>query len=234
MPKSNTNTLSKRGPLGELVVNIEFIIISIVQGAAITTLAAQTAGYLTLDDWQVWPYILTGFLFAMFFWSEAIGHTLGFIDWPLSLPHTFLYFLVGFLEMIAFIHVADPLVWFGVFFVLTLVGLVLYVVDFSIIKQQHDQIAVSPAGEQFYADLIRDQKRGLYMLTPLALSFNALTLWLFVSYAAVFLTDGWHVVLVSLQALITLSVLLLSVHTFRTRSEVLAELYGTYEDKLKK
>lgn len=234
MAKANQNTISKRGPLGELVVNIEFIIISIVQGAAVTTLAAQAAGLIESGAWEYWPYVITGFLFAMFYWAEAIGHTIGFIDWPLSLPHTFLYFGVGFLEVVAFLNVTNPIVWFGTFFVLTILGIILYIVDFKIICEQEDQIAVSERGEKFFADLVSDQKRGLYILTPMALVYNLVAVLLIHYQPETFLTGGWHLLLVSLQLVMTLGVVALSVKTFKNRGEVIAELYGTYADKLKK
>lgn len=225
---------SERGPLGQLVVNIEFIIISIVQGAAVTTLAAQTANLISTGSYEYLPYVITGFIFAMFFWSEAISHTLSFIDWPLHLPHTFLYFLVGFLEMVAFLQLTNPLVWFTVFFLLTVVGILLYVVDYQIIKQQKDQIAVNEAGTTFYKGLIKDHQLGLYVLTPLALIFNLVAIILIILYPELFLQMSWHVILVSLQGLITAVVLGRSVMMFQSRVEILADLYGTTADKLQK
>ena len=124
---------TERGPLGELVVNIEFVVISIVAGIALSTLGASAADISSLEYLQYWPYVLTGMLFVLFFWSEAISHTISFIDWPMNLVHTFLYFLIGYFMMMALSNLADKLVWFLIFIIFQTLGLVelLYLFVFS-------------------------------------------------------------------------------------------------------
>ena len=223
---------TERGPLGELVVNIEFVVISIVAGIALSTLGASAADISSLEYLQYWPYVLTGMLFVLFFWSEAISHTISFIDWPMNLVHTFLYFLIGYFLMVAFSNLADTLVWFWVFLLISLIGLALYVVDMRILKQQGVEIASTVEGRMYFEELLREQKQGLYMLVPITILFHVGTLVCLYTAPEIFLTNGWHVSLALAQGLFTFGALVMSVRRFSARSKIISQLYGSEADRL--
>jgi len=223
---------TERGTLGELVITIELVLVSIVQGIALSALAVSAASIVDLDYLEYWPYVLTGFLFALFFWAEAISHTLSFIDWPIRLQHTFLYFAIGFFEVVAFSNVTDTLVWFWVFLIMSILGGWLYLVDLSIIKEQKVEITSTEAGKAFYEVLYKEQRLGLLVLVPLTILFNAGALAFLYIYPGVSLTASWHVPVVIAQGLFTFGALILSVRNFKNRSMVIANLYGSKEDRL--
>ena len=75
--------------LDATVVNIELTLISIIQGLALGVLAAASVEPLVELQWHTWPYIATGLLVVLIFWSRALLHTLSFIGWPLEFGHTF-------------------------------------------------------------------------------------------------------------------------------------------------
>src|ERR1700754_633124 len=101
-----------RERLDQFVLDIEFLLISAVQGVALGALAGAASEPISSLNFQYWPYILSGFLLILTFWSQAIIHSLSFIKWPLDLWHNFLYFLMGLIEFLAFNHLQDPLRWF--------------------------------------------------------------------------------------------------------------------------
>ena len=98
--------------LDQVALDIEFLLISVVQGVALAALAGGAAGIFTSLDWFAIPYAITAFLIVLIFWSGAIIHALSFIDWPLDLMHSFLYFLASFVEVMAFTHLENPMLWF--------------------------------------------------------------------------------------------------------------------------
>src|SRR5689334_11403789 len=104
--------LTSNEKLDGLVLDIEFLLISVVQGVALTALALSAVPIISTGDWQYFPYVFSGFLFILIFWSQAIIHAMSFIDWPLQITHSFLYFLASFTEVILFNQLTNPLKWF--------------------------------------------------------------------------------------------------------------------------
>ena len=70
--------------LHDTVIGIELTLISIIQGLALGVLAASAVQPLIGLQWEVWPYIATGLLTVLIFWSRSLVHTLSFIGWPLE------------------------------------------------------------------------------------------------------------------------------------------------------
>lgn len=111
-PPASARSSAKRA-LDAAVVNIELTLISIIQGLALGVLAAASVEPLVQLQWQAWPYVLTGLLVVLIFWSRALVHTLSFIGWPLEFGHTFVYFGATLLEAVALSQVAHPERWFA-------------------------------------------------------------------------------------------------------------------------
>lgn len=232
MARTKAKIITERGPLGQLVVNIEFVVISVVQGVAISTIGVAAAAIADLSYLEYWPYVLTGVLFILFFWSEAISHTINFIDWPINPLHTFLYFLIGFFQIVAFSNLTDTLVWFWVFLIISFVGMALYIVDLKILRQQETQIASTDEGAMLFLDLLMEQKQGLYILVPLTIVFNVGTLCLLYFMPEIFLEGQWHAALAAAQGVVTGTALIISLRRFSARSEQITALYGSEADRL--
>src|SRR3989344_2965707 len=104
--------LSLKKELDSKAVEIEFLVISVIQGLAIQMLAVSASDPLSSLKYEYWFAIISAFILILIFWSQALLHTVSFIDWPIDIVHTFLYFLASFVEVMAFTHVANPLKWF--------------------------------------------------------------------------------------------------------------------------
>src|SRR5690349_15457990 len=110
--------------LNNIALDIEMILISVIQGVALTFLATSSMDSITTFHFATWPYILSGFFLILIFWSQAIMHAISLVHWPLDLGRTFLYFLVSFLQVLVFSQITSPLHWFGFTTVFMIVALV--------------------------------------------------------------------------------------------------------------
>jgi hypothetical protein len=68
-----------RERLDQFALDIEFLLISVVQGVALGSLAASAAGTLMSLRFEFFVYIISAFLLILIFWSGAILHALSFI-----------------------------------------------------------------------------------------------------------------------------------------------------------
>ena len=93
---------STRRSLDGLVVNIELTLVSIIQGVALSVLAESAHTAIGELRFEQWPYIASGLLIILLFWSRSITHTLTLIRWPLEFRHNFLYIACTFVEAIVF------------------------------------------------------------------------------------------------------------------------------------
>src|SRR5690242_11714122 len=101
-----------RESLDGTVVDIEFLLIAVIQGFALATLAVDSETVFTEGMWVYFPYILAAFILILNFWALAIQHSISFIAWPFDLTHTLLYLLVAFVEVASFSQITHPGTWF--------------------------------------------------------------------------------------------------------------------------
>lgn len=172
-----SNKTALREKYDNFVLNIEFLLISVIQGLALGTLATSSLIPLTNLNLESYPYILSGFLLILIFWSGAINHSLSFIDWPLDMNHNFLYFLLGFVEVLAFTQVTNVNLWFLFINLFFVVAIILYIVDLKLIKDHEDEFRGSERGE-LYKHILKEQKVELFLLLPLGLIFNLIAYYL--------------------------------------------------------
>lgn len=208
--------------LDQFVLDIEFLLISVVQGVALGALASSASEPLSAMQFQYWPYIVSGFLLILTFWSQAIVHSLSFIKWPLDLSHNFLYFLAGLVEFLAFEHLTDPLKWFIFQLVFVAVAALLYIVDLRLIRQ-HKGDFKSEAEKELFKHILEEQEQEMKTLIPTGFIFNGLAVYLIWSYSDFFITSGYHLVIVGLQVLFNLIIIAVSLKSFRRRSRLISE-----------
>jgi hypothetical protein len=188
------------------VVNIELTLISIIQGLALGVLAAASVEPLVQQQWQAWPYIATGLLVVLIFWSRALVHTLSFIGWPLEFGHTFVYFGVTLIEAVALSQVTHPERWFALNALYALAVWGLFAYDLRIVRRQADDFAT--ADEQaLLADIFLDQRINIRVMMPAAIAFQGMSWWLVHAYPATFITGGWHLLLIGLTLLFSVNYL---------------------------
>ena len=217
---------SAQAELDTLVAHMELTLIAIIQGVALTFLVERTYDLLVGFRILFWPYVLTGLLTILIFWSRSLIHTLTVIRWPLDLAHNIMYITCTLIEAVAFTQLTRPVYWYAwnAFFAVTV--WVLFVLDLRMIR---DRIKApsGPTGRKLYALVEREQLLGIKLFMPATVVFNvlaavAVTLW----PAALIRQDG-HVVIALGQLTAAFSYLLYGIRFF---SRVRPLIAGTRQE----
>jgi hypothetical protein len=195
-----------KAALDGTVVNIELTLISIIQGLALGVLAAASVEPLVQLQWQAWPYIATGLLVVLIFWSRALLHTLCFIGWPLEFGHTFVYFGATLLEAVALTQVTDPQRWFALNALYALAVWGLYAWDLRLVRRHAGDFGTADE-RALLEDILADQRLNIRVMMPSAIAFQGLCWWLVRAYPATFIAGGWHLLLIGLTLLFSVSYL---------------------------
>ncbi len=209
--------------LNQTALDIEFLLISVIQGVALATLVSASSSPLISLQIQTWPYVLAAFLFILIFWSGAIIHAVSFIDWPINLYHSFLYFLASLIEIIAITNLARPLLWFIFLFLFQIIALLLYSYDLYLIKQHKKNFLLTPSGKALYNHIVSEQQKELKVFIPASLIFNAVAVCLIFFYKSIFILKGYHLIFIFLQLLFAVAFLSQEIKSFKRRSQLLSQ-----------
>src|SRR5437867_9914850 len=125
-----------RRQLDHLVIDVECVLISVVQGVALTTLAIEAAPMLRAHDALSLMFLATGTLFILSFWAVALIHTVSFVMWPMDVVHYCFYFVLALLECLTFAQMDRPRDWFGYSLACFVVTWGLYAYDLRMILQR--------------------------------------------------------------------------------------------------
>ena len=85
-----TSLSESRSELDAMIAHIELTLVSIIQGVALTVLIEASREPIAKLDWKMWPYVLSGLIIILVFWSRVVLHILTVIRWPLEFGHNFL------------------------------------------------------------------------------------------------------------------------------------------------
>ncbi len=204
------------------VVGIELTLISIIQGLALGVLAASSVVPIVEWQWQAWPYIATGLLAILIFWSRSLVHTLSFIGWPLEFGHTFIYFGATLIEAVALTQVGDPARWFALNALYAAAVWGLYAYDLKVVRRHAADF--QSAGERaLLADIIRDQLANIRWLMPAAVVFQGGIWWLIRAQPQLMLVQGWHLAAIALSFLFSVNYLYSGVRLLRLRQHWIVE-----------
>jgi hypothetical protein len=165
-----------RGQLDQLVLDVELVLISVVQGVALSTLAIEAGPRMGAPDALSLVFLATGLLFVLSFWSVAIIHAISFVVWPMDLGHYFFYFALALLECLTFAQMGRPVAWFAWSLACFTVTCGLYAYDYALILKHRAAFDDSRA---LYEHIRGHQKFEMLVLMPAGLSFN-LAAWLVV------------------------------------------------------
>lgn len=210
-----------KSKLDSVVIDIELLLISVVQGLAIQALVENSSSAIQNLQIEYFPYILTAFFFILVYWAQAVLHTLTFIKWPLDIGHSFLYYLTAIVEFLAFYQITNPVRWFIFTSVLMLSIIFLYIFDLWLLKNRRDRFCSTKEGNNLYNHALRGQIFELYFLVPAAVVFNVFAAAAIYYYPTIFLDNGYHIWLVGAQGLFTLGFLVRSIWQFKVRSELI-------------
>jgi hypothetical protein len=212
-----------RERLDGTVVDIEFLLIAVIQGLALTTLAVESEAVIGEAEWVYWPYVLAGFVLILNFWSLAIIHSISFISWPFDLVHTLLYMLVAFVEVAAFAQVTHPAKWFVFTFVFFLVSWFLYRWDMRVIREKRGEFQDTPAEARLYDHIVHQQTIELRYLLPVAIVFHAVIVALLWFDPDMILGGNRHLYVVGAQLICGLGYLAEIIRNFSVRRRLLSD-----------
>jgi hypothetical protein len=198
-------------------VQIEFTLISIVQGLALAVLADQAITPLSDLNWSVWPYITAGFILILLFWTQAMIHALSFIRWPIDFIHTFLYFLIMFVEVLAFSHLTEPIMWYAFNLIFFILAGILYFVDLHLINETESDYKTA-SEIKLFRDIQNDQSFSLRFYVPLGLTYMFLALAALCFFPDIFIIRNYHLLFILGQLIIGLIVLAKTLKNFRKRT----------------
>ena len=204
-----------RKHLDQMVLDVELVLISVVQGVALTTLAIEAASMLRAHDPLGWTFVATGIFFVLSFWSVALIHAISFVTWPMDLTHYFCYFVLALLECLTFAQIGHPHEWFGYSIAcFVLIGL-LYAYDLRLILGRRALFEGSAPGRALYQHILKRQRVELMGLVPVGLVFNTVAWWL------VDVRHGTALGLALMQLLLTVSFVVSFVRSFSERSRLI-------------
>ncbi len=162
-----------RKELDQIVLDVELVLISVVQGVALTTLAAEASPILRLHHWAEMAFVGTGLLFVLSFWSVALVHAISFLAWPMDLVHYFFYFGVALLECLTFMRIEHPREWFGCSIACFALSTALYAYDDRLITRRQPEFDVDPAHRALFRHIRAGQRFEMRVLMPAGLLFSA-------------------------------------------------------------
>jgi len=183
-----------------MVVEIELTLCSIIQGVALYFLVDNARLVLSGGQSVAWPYVGTGLLIILLFWSRSLIHTLTLIRWPLEFVHNFFYIACALLESLAFTRLADPFMWFALTALYAVVVWGLFVWDRRLVALRSRDSA-GPVGSRLYAMVGADQWLNIVFIIPVIFVFNAGSALAIYARPEFFLRRQGHLILIALQAI---------------------------------
>src|SRR3989442_7067295 len=114
---------------------------------------------------MMWPYVLSGLIIILVFWSRVVLHILTVIRWPLEFGHNFLYIACALVEALSFAQLGSPGRWFAFVAAFLAVGWLLFAYDLRLIRMRvRDR--TGDVSNRLYALVTRDQWLNLHLLLP--------------------------------------------------------------------
>lgn len=211
-----------RERLDGTAVDIEFLLIAVIQGFALATLAVDAEPVITGGEWIYLPYVLAAFILILNFWALAIQHSISFISWPFDLVHTLLYLLVGFVEVASFSQVTHPANWFIFMLAFFVVSAMLYVWDLRMIGEREADFADSPQRRALYDHIATQQRIEVRALVPAAIAFEAIIVAILWGAPSLIMGDNRHLYLIAAQILFGIGYLALTIRGFNQRRRLLS------------
>ena len=183
-----------------MVVEIELTLCSIIQGVALYFLVENARQVLSMGRASAWPYVATGLVIILLFWSRSLIHTLTLIRWPLEFVHNFFYIACTLVEALAFTHLNDPFKWFVLTALYAVVVWALFVYDMRIVALRGRDSA-GPVGTRLYSMVGADQLLNIRLLIPMIFVLNVASAVAIYLRPDFFLNRGGHYLLIAVQGI---------------------------------
>jgi len=199
--------------LDSVALNIELTLISIIQGVALYFLVESSRSLIVDRDYAAWPYIATGLLMILIFWSRSLLHSLTLVRWPLEFGRNFLYVTCTLIEAIVFTQVKRPEAWFCLNAAYAIVVWILFVWDLASIARRKREAPVGEARD-LYLEIEREQRRNIVLLMPMTFAFNLGAAAAIRFRPDFFLAQGWDLALIGFQFIAALVYLIQGVRFY--------------------
>jgi len=210
-----------RSELDAMIADLELTLVSIIQGVALTVLIETSLEAVANLNWIMWPYVLSGLVIILIFWSRVVLHILTVIRWPLEFGHNFLYVACALVEAFSFAQLGNPGRWFAFVAAFLAFGWLLFAYDLRLIRMRvRDRTGT--VSDRVYALVKRDQWLNLGLLLPAFFLVNVACAVAIHMRPEFFLAREGHIWLIMLQ-LIAFGGYLSYVVTFFTKLAPLIE-----------
>ncbi|MDT7604446.1 MAG: hypothetical protein QOF61_2443 [Acidobacteriota bacterium] len=200
--------------LDSLVMTVELTLVSIVQGVALSVLVAPSAAVVTGLDFALFPYVVSGLIVILLFWSRSLLHTFTVIRWPLEFGHNFLYIGSTLLESIIFSQLASPLRWFSLSAAYGLSIWLLFALDLRMIRRRLDEYNL-PGALALLRAVEKEQMLNVRLLMPTTVLFSAAAAYLIYRAPHLFLDQKLHVLIGVAQAFCAAGYLIYSIRFYK-------------------
>ena len=193
-----TSLSESRSELDAMIADIELTLVSIIQGVALTVLIETSRGAVAKLNWIMWPYVLSGLIIILIFWSRVVLHILTVIRWPLEFGHNFLYITCALVEAFSFAQLGNPARWFAFVAAFLAAGWLLFAYDLRLIGMRlRDR--TGDVSNRLYALVRRDQLLNLGLLLPAFFLVNVACAAAIHLRPEFFLGHNRHIWLIALQ-----------------------------------
>ena len=167
----------RREHLDQIVLDVEFVLLAVVQGVALTSLGLEAMPVLRDPHPLECVLLASGLLFVLAFWAGALMHALSIVRWPMDLPHYFFYFAVGLLEMITFAQVHQARAWFGWSCVFYVLGAGLYAYDLVLIHNRRSHFDDCDESRRLFDHILGRQRFEMRTVMPAGFVFCIAAWW---------------------------------------------------------
>jgi len=193
-----TSLSESRSELDAMIADLELTLVSIIQGVALTVLIETSLEAVTNLDWIMWPYVLSGLVIILVFWSRVVLHILTVIRWPLEFGHNFLYVACALVEAFSFAQLGNPARWFAFVAAFLAFGWLLFAYDLRLIRMRVGD-RTGNVSNRLYALVKRDQWLNLGLLLPAFFLVNVACAVAIHVRPKFFLAREGHIWLITLQ-----------------------------------
>jgi hypothetical protein len=225
-----TGLSESRAELDAMIADIELTLVSIIQGVALTVLIETSREAIARFDWIMWPYVLSGLIIILVFWSRVVLHILTVIRWPLEFGHNFLYIACALVEAFSFAQLGNPARWFAFVAAFLAVGWALFAYDLRLISMR-ERDGTGEVSNRLYALVKRDQWLNLGLLLPVFFVVNVACAAAIHLQPRFFLGQNGHVWLIALQLLAFAGYLSYVVVFYSKLSPLIAEARAEWRSK---
>jgi hypothetical protein len=193
-----SSSSENRPELDAMTADVELTLVSIIQGVALTVLIETSREVIAELDWVMWPYVFSGLIVILVFWSRVVLHILTVIRWPLEFGHNFLYIGCALVEAFSFAQLGNPARWFAFVAAFLGIGWLLFAYDLRIIDMRMRD-RTGDVSNRLYTLLVRDQWLNLGLLLPAFFLVNVAFAAAIHHWPDFFLARQGHIWLIAVQ-----------------------------------